>query len=81
MADLLRWGGCTVGEETAFMLQKSLNDLSAQLKSKGNDGASIRLAARVLGSSRDYWVAEVSGVAGEDVEGREPRGAQTSANR
>jgi len=53
MGDMLQWGGTYFGQETTFLLQKSLVNFQIQQKEKGTEILNLRLCAKILGSSKD----------------------------
>jgi radial spoke head protein 4/6 len=49
---MLEWAGINFGEDTTFVIQKSLKRLASL---SGAD--SLRLFGKIFGTKKDYWVA------------------------
>jgi hypothetical protein len=53
MSGMLQWGGTSFGQETCFLLQKSLISFQEKMKGQGIEITNLRLCAKILGSSKD----------------------------
>lgn len=54
LSSFLQWAGVSFGDETSHLLQKSLLNFQNQQTKAGNaEIKKVRLAAKILGSSRD----------------------------
>jgi len=58
---MLEWAGVNFGEDTTFIIQKSLKRLASL---SGAD--SIRLFGKIFGTKKDYWIAQ--GILSEEEE-------------
>jgi len=82
LREMLQWAGIDIGDENAYLLQKSLCELSRKLTA----AKEVRLFGKICCTEKDYWVVEVNGdigeLAGEIKEGSgfEERGKQLSTN-
>jgi len=78
LRDMLCWAGIDIGEENAYLLQKSLRDLARK-----KDGSNVRLFGKIACSERDYWIAEAEKAIIDEYEKpehAEDRNAQLSTN-
>ena len=69
---MLEWAGINFGQDTTFVIQKSLKRLASL-----SGAESLRLFGKIFGTKKDYWVAQ--GVLNEEEEStsvqvQEPRG-------
>jgi len=69
-ADLLSWAGVGFGDIESYKITCSLRSLAAKEKDAGLQ--KLRFWGKILGTDRDYYVAEAQSDAGGDVPEEEP---------
>ena len=50
---MLEWAGVSFGEDTVFMMQKSLKRLGVM-----SGAAKLKFFGKIYGTQKDYWVAQ-----------------------
>ena len=64
---MLEWAGINFGEDTTFILQKSLKKLAIL-----SGATSIKFFGKIFGTQRDYWIAQGT-IVGEEEKSKNPR--------